>query len=92
MLYSSCKSSNSKLVASIFLDQIYQVVKIKVDIELTSNNYFNFFINKNVNIKKKQVINLCCYVSQTPTTNKGSFYFKTDVGVPKTMSAIIHAG
>lgn len=48
--YCSYKPFKQKLIVDIFLDKAYQTIKIKVDTELASSDYLNFFIDKSINI------------------------------------------
>lgn len=42
-LHRDYKTLNYILVASVFLDEVYQTVRIKVGTELASSYYLNFF-------------------------------------------------
>ena len=85
------KPPHSGLVAGKLLDEIYGIVKSKVIKELNASNYLNFFTDETANIRKERVINLCCHVPPSATSNGGGFQLKADADVAEKMSAVVQA-
>ncbi len=56
---------------------------------LNSCNYLSFFTDETINIRKKRVINMCCHVSSSTTSNEKDFHLKTMIKVTEKMSAVI---
>lgn len=73
------------------LDEAYITVKKKVDAQLDVCNHLNFFTDETANIRKERVINLCCHVPSTATSNGGGFHLKAETGVARTMTAKVQA-
>ncbi len=85
------KSPNRKLLAGKLLDEAYETVKIKVNQMLNSCNHLSFFTDETVNIRKERIINLCCHVPSSATSNGGGFHLKAMTGVAEKMSAAVQA-
>jgi hypothetical protein len=90
-LNSSYTSSNRKLVKDKLLDEIYETIKIKVDQQLNACKYLSFFTDETVNIRKERVINLCCHVPSSATSNERDFHLKAMIEVAEKMSAAVQA-
>ena len=88
-LISSYKSSHAKLVVEKLLNEIYEIIKMKVSKRLKTARHFSFFINEITNIRKKQMINLCCHVSSFVTFKEDSFQLKADTNIVEKMTAIV---
>jgi hypothetical protein len=86
-----CKPSHHKLVRNKLLDETYETVKLKVIQKLNASKYLSFFTDETINIRKERIINLCCHVSSTVTSNEGGFHLKATAGVAEKMSAAVQA-
>ncbi len=74
------------IMTVVLLNEIYQMIKMKID-SMLMNHYLNFFSDELTNIWKKRVINLCVHVSKTATSNKEEFHLRVKVNVTKIMNA-----
>ncbi len=88
-LNSNYTSSNRKLVRDKLLNEIYETIKIKVDQQLNVCKYFSFFTDETVNIRKERIINLCCHVSSSVTSNERNFHLKAMIEIAEKMSAAV---
>jgi hypothetical protein len=88
MLSSSYKSLFRKLLAGKLLDEVYDIIKFKVDKMLNSCNHLSFFTDETVNIRKERVVNLCCHVS---SKSDEEFHLKATIEVTEKMSAVVQA-
>jgi hypothetical protein len=75
-LSSSYKSSYRKLLTDKLLNEIYDIVKFKVNQMSKSCNYLNFYIDETINIRKERVMNLCCHVF-----NERDFHLKASIEI-----------
>ncbi len=73
-------------MTEVLLNEIYQIVKSKIDFMLT-DQHLNFFSDEFINIQKKRVINLCMHVSKTATSEEEEFHLKTEVEVTEIINA-----
>jgi hypothetical protein len=85
------KPPHHKLVAERLLNEIYEMVKSKMYKKLNACNYLNVFTDETTNIRKKRVINLCCHVPPSTSSNEGGFQLKASVKVTEKMTAIVQA-
>jgi DNA replication protein DnaD len=79
-------SSSHLIMTEVLLNEIYQMMKTKIDFMLM-NHYLNFFSDESTNIRKKRVINLCVHVSKTTTSNEEEFYLRVKVNMTEIMNA-----
>jgi hypothetical protein len=71
------------------LNEIYETIKMKVDQQLNVCKYLNFFTDETINIRKERIINLCCHVSSSATSNERDFYLKAMIEIAEKMNAAV---
>ncbi len=86
VFHTQCTSSLHLIMTEVLLNEIYQMMKTKIDSMLMSH-YLNFFSDESINIRKKRVINLCMHVSKTATSNEEEFHLRIEVDVTEIMNA-----
>ncbi len=83
------KFSHHKLVKDKLLNETYETIKLKINQKLNACKYLGFFTDETINIRKERVINLCCHVSSTITSNERKFHLKATIEIVEKMSAIV---
>ncbi len=86
IFYTQYISSLHLIMTEVLLNEIYQMMKTKINSMLISH-YLNFFSNESTNIQKKKVINLCMHILKTATSNEEEFHLRIEVNVTEIMNA-----
>ena len=84
LLHSEYKFFNRFFIVEKLLNETYKSIKFNVMKRLNICNYFNFFINKIINIRKKRIVNLCCYI-----LSNNEFHIKIIFNFVEKITAVI---
>lgn len=86
---SKYKFSSKRIIVNEYLKKAYENVKTKINVQLNICFYFNFFIDETINIRKKQMINLCFHVFFTAIISEKNFHIKTKIEIARTITVRI---
>lgn len=88
LLHLKYKFFNKKFIVEKLLNEAYEIIKFQIMKCLNICNHLNFFTNETTNIRKKRVINFCCYVFSSNFSFEKKFHLKIVVEIFDKMNAV----